>query len=97
VPGQHGVLDPPLDAVAPAHVDVEMDPHLVAGQPQRPRELFGELRHLHRGPHIQQAGVVAVGAFSFAFAQDGGKDSTKATGKKGKGSGKKGKDTTDSK
>jgi hypothetical protein len=37
---------------------------------------------------------LAVGAFSFAFAQDGGKDSTKQTGKKGKGSGKKGKDTT---
>jgi|HubBroStandDraft_3_1064219.scaffolds.fasta_scaffold2237119_1 hypothetical protein len=38
---------------------------------------------------------LAVGAFSFAFAQDGGKDSTKATGgKKGKGSGKKGKDST---
>ena len=36
---------------------------------------------------------LAVGAFSFAFAQDQ-KDTTKATGKKGKGSGKKGKDTT---
>jgi hypothetical protein len=36
---------------------------------------------------------LAVGAFSFAFAQDG-KDTTKATGKKGKGTGKKGKDTT---
>ena len=38
---------------------------------------------------------LAVGAFSFAFAQDG-KDSTKATGKKGTGKGgKKGnKDTT---
>jgi len=35
---------------------------------------------------------LAVGAFSFAFAQDG-KDTTKQTGKKGKG-GKKGKDTT---
>lgn len=39
---------------------------------------------------------LAVGAFSFAFAQDG-KDTTKATGKKGTGGkgGKKGnKDTT---
>jgi hypothetical protein len=39
---------------------------------------------------------LAVGAFSFAFAQDDkGKDSTKMTGKKG--SGKKGKATADSK
>jgi hypothetical protein len=37
---------------------------------------------------------LAVGAFSFAFAQDGG-STTKQTGKKGKGSGgKKNKDTT---
>jgi len=39
---------------------------------------------------------LAVGAFSFAFAQDG-KDTTKSTAKKGKGTGgKKGKDTTKS-
>ena len=38
---------------------------------------------------------LAIGAFSFAFAQDGG-STTKQTGKKGKGSGKKGKDTTKS-
>ena len=41
---------------------------------------------------------LAVGAFSFAFAQDDkGKDTTKATGKKGKGSGKKGSAAPDTK
>ena len=73
VPGQHAVLDAALDAVAAAHVHVEVHAHLVGRQPQRVGELVGELRHLDRGPHVQQvAGAVPPGHHAERLQRHGG-------------------------
>ena len=51
------MLDSALHAVAAAHVDVVVHAHRVAGQAQRARRLVGKLRHLDRGPDIEDAGA----------------------------------------
>ena len=50
---QHRVLDAALDAVAAADVDVVVHPHRRHRQLQRHRGLVGILRHLDRGPDVE--------------------------------------------
>ena len=57
VAGEHCVLEPALDAIASADIDVVMNAHRVAGQAQRLGDLFGIFRHLDRRPDIEDLGA----------------------------------------
>ncbi len=54
ITGEHRMLQAALHAVGAADIDVEMDAHRVARQPQRARKLVGIFRHLDRRPDVEQ-------------------------------------------